>query len=224
MDESEIDDADDETPPAMDKRQMTNDEWVEDVFTADPSLRLCYREAKINYPHLFEGRELATIVSFVEALAQHFARDALTREDCFDALAVQPQLLLRKPSQVISDVETVLTHFDAETPARAAYLMNPIEHAVLFRVSPSAMIASIEMLNAVEVAPALQPGVLLPTGDDGFTLPKGSEADGDNHLAIPSQAGGPATVPLAQETPGTLIDRPLIHQLGRVLARSGRAA
>jgi hypothetical protein len=224
MDDSDILAIDDDISSPSNERKPTNAEWVDDVFTASPPLRLIYLEAKTDHPLLFESRELATIVSFVEPLVEHFARDGLTREDCFDALTMQPQLLLRKPSQVIADIEKVFKHFDAEPPARAAYLLALTEHPALLRVPPSAMIASIETLNATQLPENGQPSITLPLGECEHTLPE--DAARKHNAAIFAYQEQFAYPPSpVQQTPGTLIDRAVIQQVERAMARrSGRTA
>src|ERR1017187_7640655 len=78
------------------RQTKSNAEWVRQQFDADPAMRRDYCQAAVMHPQLFQNDE-GTIISNVEAVVGHFARDGLTRSEYFKALAAEP-LLLRQTS------------------------------------------------------------------------------------------------------------------------------
>jgi hypothetical protein len=102
-----------------------------------------YAQAAVLHPHLFQN-DRDNMVSHVEAVVSHFARDGLTRSHYFKALAAEPLLLRQKPQSIVRNIEAVMDHYAANQPMRNEYLQAAVDQPVLFRTSPETVVAGIE--------------------------------------------------------------------------------
>jgi hypothetical protein len=102
--------------------------WARQQYDANPAIWPDYLQAAIRQPHLFQNGT-ASVMSHVEPVVSHFARDGLTRPDYFKAVAAEPQLVLQKPADVIRNLETVMDHYAADQLIRSDYVQAALQTA-----------------------------------------------------------------------------------------------
>jgi hypothetical protein len=79
-----------------------------------------YFRVAVRHPHLFQLNDSAAIAIHVEPVVKQFARDGLTREGYFKAVAAEPRLVPQKSATVIGNLEAVMSHYAADQLMRSA--------------------------------------------------------------------------------------------------------
>ncbi len=189
-------------------QNMTPEQWLRAFFATDATAMWDYSRAQLDYPHLTKVSTLPDIVGHVEGVVNHFQEFGLSRNDYLAAVASQPQLLLHKSAQVIERVERVLSHFSADPITRCAYLCALTDYPELFRAEPSALIATIELIQqGNRESGALDKRVGAFARRVGELLPSRSDVH---------------RITVGESTPTTLVIQPVVSAIKRIL--SGRAA
>ena len=189
--------------------------WVRSQYEANPAMWPDYLQAAIRQPHLFQNGT-ASVMSHVEPVVSHFARDGLTRPDYFKVVASEPQLLLQKPADVIRNLETVMDHYAADQLMRSDYVQAAVDQPILFRTRPEAVVATIEAaVDRLEAQGVTRSDILRQAAHRPRIFTQGPDAlrVRTTLQTSPPLPDAPATGPATASSPlpSTAVDKPVLY-------------
>ena len=188
--------------------------WARRQSEGNPAMRRDYLQAAARHPHVFQTDD-ATIVSHVETVVSHFAKDGLTRPDYFKAVAAEPGLLLQKPATVINNLEKVMDHYAADQLMRSDYLQAAVDQPILFRTPPENIIATIEaMADRLEAQGVTRIDCLRQAVDRSRLFTQGPEAirrpTSPETSPPASDVASPSQPPASSPLPSTAVQNPVL--------------
>ncbi len=106
--------------------------------------KLADKFAHVRSNSLLNSSALFDIRGKVTSVCDHFAGDGLTLDNYLCAALRRPQLFIKSPATIITNIERVAAHFSRYDLMRRRYLHAAVKTPLLFVTNPDTVIANVE--------------------------------------------------------------------------------